>query len=219
MNKQSALEKLCDFKNLILLADEARDKIFFNKEIEKIDSYDKNLLLVMGEISIIFTSGLICLFLNEIGFLKESYYGVFLVLSVGLLFFGFVNYIVKKHNKKADACAFRLLEKLQEKHFLKNVNNVWDYNKKIKNLKDENFEMLSNDEDFIKVCLDALRKEEPEFVNEEKLILELAKPITEKKLKGQEYKEVLEKMYRVLNNEPILFKDSSNNNFQIVEES
>ena len=91
MNKQSALEKLCDFKNLILLADVARDKIFFNKEIEKIDSYDKNLLLVMGEISIIFTSGLICLFLNEIGFLKESYYGVFLVLSVGLLFFGFVN--------------------------------------------------------------------------------------------------------------------------------
>ncbi len=184
MNKQSALEKLYDFKNLILFADETRDEVVFNEKIEKLDFIDKYLIFLMGGFIMLLSSGILSFFLNEIVFLKETQHESFLILSVGLLIFGFVSYMIKKYNKKADICALELLEKLQEKHFLKNVNNVWDYNKTITNLKNENFEMLSNDEDFIKVCLDALRKEEPEFVNEEKLILELAKPITEKRLKG-----------------------------------
>ncbi len=117
MNKQSALEKLYDFKNLILFADETRDEVVFNEKIEKLDFIDKYLIFLMGGFIMLLSSGILSFFLNEIVFLNETQHESFLILSVGLLIFGFVSYMIKKYNKKADICALELIEKLQEKYF------------------------------------------------------------------------------------------------------
>jgi hypothetical protein len=114
--------------------------------------------------------------------------------------------------------ADEFLRKFQKIFYLENVKNIWQYHRELNDLKEKELMTLSNDESFIKICLNELKKENTQFIKQKNTILELAKPITKKKMEEQEYKEVLDKMDRVLNNKSDVFNESSGHDFKIVEE-
>lgn len=218
MDKNLALKKINKFKKIEDICQKTREEVFGNQNLRKIDKYDTLLGMLFGGTVVLFLSSILSIALKEMEMIAEVSHMVFIVLSLELLLFSYINYITIKTNKKANQYSDELLSKFQKILYLKNVKNIWQYHKEISDLKEKELMTLSNDEGFIKICLSELKKENIEFKKQKNTILELAKPITKKKMEEQEYKEVLDKMDRVLNNKSNVFNENLGYDFKIVED-
>ena len=201
MVEKDALSELENLGKIQKIIDVDLSEIF-SGDFQKIDGFDLGLSLIFGSA----IAGLMSIF-------------IFLVFLISeFIFINSVLYIKRINNKKADKCSKNLLEKLQKKYFLEDVENIWQYNKKIKSLRENTLNSLSYNEDFVKTCLSELKKENPKFVNNKNIILKIAKPMTEQALKEKDYKEVLEKMHKVLvEDSDVMDIKEKSDSFKIVE--
>lgn len=216
MVEKDALSELENLGKIQKIIDVDLSEIF-SGDFQKIDGFDVSLSLIFGGAFVGFVSILIFVGLLEMNFISKDQ-GIFVFLLSEFIFVNFVLYMKRRANKKADKCSKYLLEEVQKKYFLEDVENIWQYNQKIKSLKENTLNSLSYNEEFVKTCLSELKKENPKFINNKNIILKIAKPMTEQALKEKDYKEVLEKMHKVLveDSDVINIKEKSDN-FKIVE--
>ena len=216
MVERDALSELESLEKIQKIIDVDLSEIF-SGDFQKIDGFDLGLSLIFGGAFVGFVSILIFVGLLEMNFISKDQ-GIFVFLLSEFIFVNFVLYMKRRANKKADKCSEDLLEEVQKKYFLEDVENIWQYNKKIKSLRENTLNSLSYNEGFVKTCLSELKKENPKFVNNKNIILKIAKPMTEQALKEKDYKEVLEKMHKVIvEDSDIMDIKEKSNNFKIVE--
>ena len=214
MDKNSALKKLKDFELLNRIKHIDLVDVLTENDFIKLDPIVSFMSVIMGAMifTVFFTGILSILFPNaEVSWLEASF-----ILSVPIVSsVAFLTLMIRKDSNKKEKMSRYFLEKFQGLYYINDVGNIIKYYDKVCFLENEKKKELMDDEDFIKTCLHELKLNNSEFMEHQDTILELAKPMTNKKIKKEENRKSMERMHKALfeKDEKINEKES----FKIVE--
>ena len=197
MDKNSALRKLKDFELLNRIKHIDLVDILAENDFIKLDPVVSLMSVIMGAMifTVFFTGILSAIFPNaEVSWLQAAF-----ILSIPIVSsVAFLTLMMRKDNNKKEKLSRDFLEKFQGLYYINDVGNIIKYYDKVCFLENEKKKELMDDENFIKTCLHELKLNNSEFMEHQDTILELAKPMTNKKIKEEENRKSMEKMHKAL---------------------